>query len=379
MLLHVYSLPALCNETGVFAVISATVSSDNRPALWLNYEGAGQNIALCNFRGPRYDFTGVIQNKDTTSVITGLNTAGFALVYTTNAGNNNTDTRAHPCFIKKSLGTCASIADFEELIITHQGGINIGCVDANGDCAFYELCSHKIIKYNMNDSSDVPNGWLVRENFSFTCEESAAGSAWRYHRVNELLKQARNEHILDYKYLLQNVARDLHPEELNPYPLPFTGSFRDAPTGHIKTTTTINRHNTTVSVVIQGINKIFKSLPAVLWIIPGEPVAGIAVPVWPSSGTIPKELSGKSISNMNQEVQENERKIYHTKNHPEYLDSKVLAGGNNAMLTLFLKQENEIFRQTTAFQKTFANNPHNYRELEKFQNTILYQAIKLVR
>ncbi|HPG40899.1 MAG TPA: carcinine hydrolase/isopenicillin-N N-acyltransferase family protein [bacterium] len=378
-LLQSTGFPAACSETGVFAVISAAATCDNCPALWVNHESAHQDIALYSFRGPRYDFSGVIQNQDTSQVITGVNTAGFALVYTTTVVSDSVAGQAHRHLLKKALGSCANLADFEELLVTHQARVNIGCFDANGDCALYEISPHKIIKYDINDSSDAPNGWLVRENFSFTCETPVSGSAWRYHRVNRLLEQAERTHTLDYKYLLQNIARDLCAENLDPYPLPYTGSFRDAPAGYIKTTDTINRHNTTLCVVIHGTANIVKSTPAALWIIPGEPVCGIAVPVWAQSGTIPKELSGKSISNMNKEVRENAGKLYHKTNLPDYIDMKTLAGSNEAMLSLFLQQENEIFRQTTEFIKNWHNNPSNFRELENWQKKMVYQAIKTLR
>jgi len=95
LLLHSTGFPAAGSETGVFAVISAAATCDNRPALWMNHESADHDIALYCFRGPRYDYTGVIQNQDTSQVITGLNTTGFALVYTTTVIADSVAGQAH--------------------------------------------------------------------------------------------------------------------------------------------------------------------------------------------------------------------------------------------------------------------------------------------
>jgi len=378
-LIFLHTTLILSQETGIFAVIPPVSSYDNRPMLWVNLEGNNKNINLHYFKGQRYDFIGVFEDNDTSRVFMGMNTTGFALVFTTafdQSGDSLTDNGE---FTKTALALCGRINDLHELLQNNHTKANFGCVDSYGNCAVFETGVNTFNKYNVNDSTDASDGFLVRGNFSFSGEKDITESSWRYHRACELLKNALINHKLNFKYLLQKVARDLKSADLDPYPLPYKQKFRNAPKGFIKTNDSINQYRTVVSAVFHGVSKENNTNPALLWIIPGEPVCGVAVPLWPQCSHIPKELTGKSISNMNKVIQELRNRLYYKKKWPTFLDSKFLAQGKNSILSKTLKTENEIFLDTDNFSKNFQKRTIDNKEIEKFQKKMIYKAIQILR
>ncbi len=374
-----YHTLALSLGTGIFAVIPPVSSSDNRPMLWINMESDNNNIHLFYFRGRHYDFISIIENKDTSRVLMGMNTAGFALVYTTAFDQTGDSLADNSQFTKSALGLCGKVDDLKELLQKNHPNANFGCFDVYGNCAVFESGLDQIKEYNVTDSTDAADGFLVRSNFSFSGKKDVPGTSWRYHRACELLSSAVETHNLDYKYLIQHVARDLKNADMDPYPLPYKQQFRNAPEGFIKTNDSINQSRTVVSAVFMGASKQNNAEPASLWIIPGEPVCGVAVPLWPQCSNIPKELTGNSISNMNKVITEIHNRIYYKKKWPTYLDSKLYAQGKNSVLSKILKTENEIFADTEKFKKNFQTKIIQFKDIEKFQKKMIYKAIKILR
>ncbi len=365
-------------ETGILAVIPSVSSVDDRPMLWINRESDNKDIQLYYFRGELYDYIGVIENHDTSRVFMGMNTAGFALVYTgafDQTGDSLTDNGQ---FTKSALGICGKINDLDELLQKSHTAANFGCFDVHGNCAVFET-GHDMIKYDVNDRNGGADGFLVRGNFSFSGRKDVPGTSWRYHRACELLSNAVDSHNLDYKYIIQHVARDLKNPDLDPYPLPYRQKFREAPEGFIKTDDSINQYRTVVAAVFVGASKRNYAGPASLWIIPGDPVCGVAVPLWPACSDIPKELTGKSISNMNKVIQKAHDRLYYKQKWPAFMDSKFYSSGKNSMSAKILKTETEIFNDTDKFSKSLQNKKIQFNEIEKFQKKMVYKAIGILR
>jgi len=373
-----YAIPAFSLDTGIFAVVSPVSSSGNRPMLWSNRE-SDHHIQLYFFHGRHYDFIGVIENNDTSRVFMGMNTAGLALVYTNAFDQNSDSSTDNGKFTKSALGSCGKIDDVRELLQTYNTNANFGCFDGYGLCAVFETGPGVLKKYDTDDSTEAPDGFLVRANFSFSGSKDIPGTSWRYHRVCELLRGAVQSHNLDDKYIIQHIARDLKSPDMAPYPLPCEQKFGNAPKGFVKTDASINQYRTVAGAVFQGVSKQNNVAPAFLWIIPGEPLCGVAVPLWPQCSNIPKELTGKSISNMSQLVSEKHNSIYHKKKWPVYLDSKLYARGKNSVLSTILRTENEIYSDTKKFTKSFQTKTVKFKDIEKFQKKMVYKAIKILR
>ncbi len=78
---------------------------------------------------------------------------------------------------------------------------NFGVIDANGGAAYYETDNFKFIKYDANDPSVAPNGYLIRTNFS-------VAQRIRYIRYATAENQTKKEK-LSFEFLINDVPRCL--------------------------------------------------------------------------------------------------------------------------------------------------------------------------
>ena len=88
--------------------------------------------------------------------------------------------------------------------IWSKGYNNIACIDAFGRAAMFEVGSFEFEKWNLNRER-----FLVRTNFSITGSGKKAKGIFKYFRANELFTKAISENLLDYRFVLKNIARDI--------------------------------------------------------------------------------------------------------------------------------------------------------------------------
>ena len=142
---------SLAVQACTVAVISGDVTVDGRPLLWKNRDSSFFENEVAFFHGPRYDFIGVINKNDTTQVWMGENTAGFAIMNAESLDQPGDSIDTEGFFMKKALGVCATLQDFELLLRqTNRTGrgtkANFGCIDAKGGAAFYETGNKSFVK-----------------------------------------------------------------------------------------------------------------------------------------------------------------------------------------------------------------------------------------
>ncbi len=365
-------LPVQAQESGTMAVVSGEVTRDHRPLLWKNRESDVRENEVAFFHGPRYDFIAIIDRNDTARVWMGLNTAGFAIVQTEALGLDSSATARNGQFIKQALGRCGRVDDLEGLLTAYADSsraccANFASLDAFGSAALFEVILRQLVRLTPSDSTLGAPGVLVRTDFVLTGPGGSRGGVWKYQRARELLQIRARSGEIDVPFVLQSVARDLASEEVDPYPLPFTGIVGGAPQGFVPTRTTLNSSRTVSCAVIQGVRPGEDPRLATLWVILGEPVSGIALPLWPASGKIPEAYDGKDGSDLNQTLLRNRGRFYPKKSWPQHLDTSALLRGRRSWLTFMTEFENDVYSTTASVLQKWRRSRPDTREMAQLQ------------
>jgi len=236
------------------AVISGKASANGRPLMWKNRDTSDPNNKLVHFTGPKYNSIAVVISEDVklTEVWGGQNTEGFAIMNSQAddlvAKDKKFDGAGNGAFMELALGECATVGDFENLLLREKEkwdlAANFGVIDADGGACFFETRSDSYQKFDTKDPRVAPFGTIVRTNFAFTSPDQMLGGGFdRFERISHIIEAARAAGRIDGKFILQEAARA-------------------------------------------------QAHPATMWVILGQPVAGVAVPVWPAAGKVPAVTTG---------------------------------------------------------------------------------------
>lgn len=270
------------------AIISGKNTADGRPLLYKQRDTNALQNKLMTFTDGKYSYIGLVNSNDKAGkeVWGGYNSPGFAIM--NSASYNLNDTEAGPeeregIIMKQALQQCATLADFEKLLETLPKPLyvnaNFGVIDANGGAAYYETGDYGFKKFDANDPSVAPMGYIVRTNFSFSGERARDKGLSRYQAAESLFYEASLSNNLTYRFLLQNVSRHLTHglTGTNLYNIipentakPVFVAFRDY----------IPRYSTSSVIVVQGVKDKEPASLTSMWTILGSPLTTPAVPVW---------------------------------------------------------------------------------------------------
>lgn len=359
--IYLFLLFALFKNYGfgcTVAVISGKVTPDGRPLLWKNRDASAVDNKIVYLRGPKYDFIALInaQDKEALNVWAGINTEGFAIINAaaSDLADDEKGGAENGRFMRRALGECAHVADFENLLLATNGqrqvAANFGVIDAYGQAAFFETTRDNFTKFDANDARVAPFGHLVRTNFAFTAPEKFRGGGYiRFERIFHLFERALGEGRLDLKFILQEGARDLVNEKLHSFPLTQPLPQDPARPLYVNTNDTINRNTTVAVTVFQGAVSPDKAYLATMWVILGQPIASITLPVWVAAKEVPSPLTGETTSPLNDFAKKVVNYLYPDKrgHMPQYLNvSRLRTYGGEGVLTKILKLEGEILEKT---------------------------------
>ncbi len=292
------------NEECTIAVLSSKATPDGRPVLWKNRDTGVLNNEVVYFNDGIYPYVALVNAGESYRAWMGLNDQGFAILNalsynlpdSINMGITNGE------LMKLALQSCATIADFELLLAeTNDPGrknpANIAVMDAVGGATVFEVGNRCWRRFDADDPSVAPDGFLVRTNFSFSADTSGSDT-YRYHRCRRLLEDATQARQVAVSRIVRNVARDIRSSKVNPYPLPYEGTPPGYPKaiGYVDAGNTINRRTTAAAAVIHGVVAGENSLLSTFYAILGQPAVGIALPVWVAAGATPQELDGPKSS-----------------------------------------------------------------------------------
>ncbi len=270
--------------------------------MWKNRDTSELLNKLMYIKGPKYGFTALVDSGDAKGgeVWAGMNERGFAIM---NSQSDDLADKAakttgdrNGAFMKKALGECATVAEFEALLVREKGkwdvAANFGVIDAEGRACFFETSSSSFVKFDTADRKVAPFGYIVRTNFAFTSPDPLEGGGFiRFERISHIMETGQAAGALDVRFILRSASRDLVHEKLDSFPL--TRPLPDDPARplYINTNDTINRNSSASAVVFEAAPSPDKAYLAAMWVNLGQPVSCAAVPVWPYAAAVPSAAS----------------------------------------------------------------------------------------
>jgi hypothetical protein len=363
------------------AVVSAAGSADGAPLLWKNRDTDTLSNKLVWVDEQPFDYL-CLANANSASgrmCYAGLNAAGFAIINTVAYNLPEGDGEMadlEGAIMADALRSCRTVADFEAYLNANLGPdlgslANFGVLDADGGAALYEVHNHGFVRL---DAAAAPDGRLVVTNFARTGTENEGAGYLRFERASELFASLAPQRP-GARAILQRFSRDLGHTLLDHPELAELAAQPASPPRWISSRDCIDRPDTAASVVIVGRQA---AAPATLWVIPGEPLTAIAVPVWVEAGASPAALWRGSEAELWRESLRVKRLLRPaSEGHKgDYLDLTRLdnADGTGWLPTL-LGTEREILDRTAGF----LTEPRSSAELAAFQEEMASLALATLR
>lgn len=364
-------------------VVSGRATVDGRPLLWKNRDVSDEDNEVVYLTGGTYDVVGVITAGNTFSIWMGINSAGLAIENSHSPDLEGTSSSENGTFMKYALQYCATVDEFEQLlIITNNPGratqANYGVIDATGAAAIFETGNHSYTKFDTNDPFVAPLRFIVRTNFALTGNSTGSGYE-RYDRAVALFTDRVATSKISCEYIFRTLARDLKNDQIDPYPLPYEGTQDGHASGYIRTNYSINRYLTRSCAVFHGVLPGEDPRLSTMWVILGEPVCGVAVPVWVYAGSTPPEMNGSPTAPMCDLSIAKETLCYtDTAASPisyQYIDTYALddsAGGGIFSYSFLI--EDWTFARTDTALTSWRNALPNAREVKDFEKEIIAQT-----
>lgn len=305
-----------------------TAISEGRPVLWKNRDVTNPDQEMKFLCGPRFRFIANVYAGETLDVWAGINEVGFAIMNSNsyNLTDNLTDADDGN-IMRLALGTCATVEDFARLldslnIVGRETPANFGVFDATGTTAIFEAGYTSYTRY---DSKDDSLGFLIRANYSMSGGPSRILGKNRFERAQQLCRAAFHENRLNLTFIIGTLARDLGQVGFDPYPLPFLGKFGSLPFGYLPTDTTICRSQTRSVEIMVGPAPGAQPRTGMMWVLLGQPVATLPIPLWEVAETVPPLLDGTITAPICDEAQRLVSYLYPLPEHPKAINTQRLA------------------------------------------------------
>ena len=284
-------------------LISGKYTSDGKSILFKNRDTKVLDNAIAFFNDGKYPYVALVDcnNEWQTMIWGGYNSVGFAIInsaaYNNNIGDSSKAIDLEGIVMKKALKYCKTLKDFENLLDTLKKPMgvdaNFGVIDAYGGAAYYETGNFKYKKFDANDPSIAPNGYLVRTNYSVSGNPNYGHGYCRYNTANEYLEKAVKSKSLNIQDLFDNTSRSLtHSltgtnlcDKMPKDSTPDIRFFIDY----------IPRSSTSAAIMIIGASNEKQVSNMVMWSILGFPLTSVAIPIWLAGGRdLPAIASMKS-------------------------------------------------------------------------------------
>jgi hypothetical protein len=337
-------------------IFTGRATADGRPILWKNRDVTNAVQKFCYYNpvilggDTMMAYLANCYSSDTTRVYMGINEAGFAVMNANsyNLGDVMMDGFDDGRIMRLALETCRTLDDFEEILaITSVRGRqdcwNFGAIDAFGNAAMFEAANFGYTRYDVDDSLNESDGFIIRATFSFSGDDGRDGFP-RYKRATQLVRNHLRTGRVDVEFVLQTLARDLVNPIDDPYPLPYNGIQNGRPAGFILARDiTINRTVSRSLVVIQGVAPGENPCLSTVWGMIGQPALSVAYPMWVRARTVPTVLNSGFQVPMYVQVSNRIGRLYPLRGDGNYIDSRYLIGKNGiGLFTYTLPLESGI-------------------------------------
>lgn len=380
LLFCLYSLSSLACTT---AVVSGKYTANGKPLLWKVRDTDFLENKMHYFKNSKQHFIALVNTIDTlnTQVWAGSNDAGFAIMnsasFNVNLEKSTKGLQDQEGYImKKALETCQSLKDFEKLLdkLDKPMGLaaHFGVIDAQGGAAFYEVNNLNYTKFDANDPSIAPNGYILRTNFSYTGKKDIGYGFIRYQTAQDLWLQADATHQINPQTCMQNFSRSFEHSVLKTNFRTQYESYSKKSQTFVNSGDLITRHGTSSAITIEGVSPKMSPDMSTLWVQIAYPNTCVTVPIWvKGENNFPAILQANDsnkvlLSDWTMELKD---KCYPIKRSAgyKYLCITQLV---NKEKTGFLQQieafEQALFQQTLKLQKEWDQQSPSLKELKSF-------------
>jgi hypothetical protein len=316
------------------AIISGKYTRDGRPLLLKVRDTEEPQNRLMFFNDGKYEYIGLVDSKDTLGrcVWAGSNSMGFAIMNSLSFNLNTSDTTTgqacNGLLMKHALQSCVTLEDFEEMIKAYPQPIglqaNFGVIDAKGGAAYYEIGNNKFAKFDANDPSIAPFGYLIRSNFSFTGDRKEDRGVIRYQTAEDLFMEAYSTNNISFQFLIRNFSRCLKQSLTKTNLLENMPASSEEPV-FINYQDFIPNYYSTAAFVVHGVKENESPSLTTIWTVLGFPLCSVAVPAWVKGG---KELPSVLLAD---------------------------SSGNSPLCSMALKLKEKVFSLTEGYSTRYIN------------------------
>lgn len=331
------------SEDCTLGVASGKATVDGRPLVWKtrDYASAPNNEVYYNMNY-KYKFVSVISAGGTESWI-GVNEKGFAILNSTSSDLiGGSSGLSNGSLMRHVLGNCETVVAFERFLDStnvtgRQTQANFGVIDSTGAAAIFETAGYEYWKFDANDSTIAPDGYVLRTNFAFNGDaknglHDGIYSIERYRRTTKLIGDFYAGDSLNYKSILRTQMRDFSDSNSEPVPVPFPRRWQsNRPYGYIYCYLSICRSTSVSAAVIQGVLPGESGRLSTMWAMLGQPASAVAVPYWPVGNT-PRESNGTATAPLCDIANQIRGLLFDYSDDANFMDSYKLLDGNGGGL-----------------------------------------------
>lgn len=270
-------------------IVSSKATRDGRPLMFKHRDTNTLDNRMEFCHGPRFRFIAVV-NSDTKGGVAwaGQNEKGFCIMNTAsyNLDRGGIDPKQmdkEGYLMYDALGECSTIEEFETFLSSRKKPMlvdsNFGVIDAYGGAAYYEICNYSWVKFDVNDSSVAPEGYMYYTNFSRSGVEGEYHGWERFLTAGDIMKTIpRDEEgrvVADHDFFLTGISRSYKHSMMG---LDYDKAENIPSSGITVDQDFIPRKMTSCAVVFEGVAAGENPEHTVMWTILGYPACGVAIP-----------------------------------------------------------------------------------------------------
>ena len=202
------------------AIFTGKCTKDGRPLMWKNRDTGELNNRLEFFQGKTYGFVGLVNSPSRGGEVwAGSNVAGFCIMNTASYNLAIADEKdlqdGEGELMFKALGLCRTLKDFENLLDTIRKPLaveaNFGVIDAEGGAAYYEVNTRTWTKFDANDSSVAPEGYLIWTNYSRSGRKDKGMGYVRWGNATDIVEKAYSAGVkFSADWIMENLSRSFY-------------------------------------------------------------------------------------------------------------------------------------------------------------------------
>jgi len=363
------------------AIVSGKFTVDGRPLLLKHRDSDVLQNKMMFFSDGKYEYIGLVNTPDTAGneIWAGSNSMGFAIMNSASYNLNLKDTASikdqEGIIMKKALQGCATLEDFEEMLrsLPKPAGVeaNFGVIDARGGAAYYEAGNSSFKKFDANDPSVAPFGYLIRTNYSFTGERAEDYGLIRYRTADELFYNASVTNSLSFEFIIKQVSRCLK-HSLTKTDLTQNLPVSSETPSYVSFQDFIPRFSSSASVIVHGVKPGESPSFETIWTILGFQLCSVAVPMWVSGGSqIPAILAadksgGAPLCRMALKLKEKCFPISRESGRSYLNLVAVINRENDGILQKILPLENDIIKETNQNMQLWREKGMNTGQIREF-------------